>query len=189
MKNYLALMICLPSLVFANDVYRCTDDEGKTYYSDRACEGGKKMILPPTQTYTPSPTQRTFRYTPLKKEADQAGYDAVSISTPAHDSTIRDNTGRVTVSVSIKPALRTGMGHRLQLLLDGQPYADAGTATSFGLTSLDRGTHILKAIILDMNNKTLAESTESQFHVHKFSKIIQEQRNEQKKKEAQKKTE
>jgi hypothetical protein len=123
MKKVLLILTCMPFLVFAgDDVYRCQDDEGKTYYSDKECEGGKKMILPPSQTYTPKPSQRTFRYTPPKKKADQTKYEAVQITTPAHDSTIRDNTGNVSVSASISPALRTGLGHKLQLYVDGQPF-------------------------------------------------------------------
>ena len=173
MKILLSIILLLPLMASAgSDVYRCKDAENKIYYSDKECEGGKKMILPPSQTYTPKPSQRTFTYTPPKKKADQIKYETVKIATPAHDSTIRENTGNVAVSVSITPALRIGLGHKLQLYVDGEPYGEAGTTTDFNLSNLDRGTHILKAVIVDAKDKHLAESSENAFHVHRVSILL-----------------
>ena len=170
MKILLSIILLLPFMASAgSDVYRCKDAEGKIYYSDKECEGGKKMILPPSQTYTPKPSQRKFRYTAPRQKTDQTKYESIKITAPAHDSTIRDNTGNIAVSVSISPTMRTGLGHKLQLYLDGQPYGDAGTATSFNLSNLDRGTHTLKPVILGLSGQVLVEGTASIFHIHRVS--------------------
>lgn len=188
MKILLSIILMLPLMASAgSDVYRCKDAEGKTYYSDKECEGGKKMILPPSQTYTPKPSQRKFTYTAPGKKIEQTKYESIKIAAPAHDSTIRDNTGNIAVSVSISPAIRTGLGHKLQLYLDGQPFGEAGTTTSFNLSNLDRGTHTLKPVIVDLSGKVLVEGTASTFHVSRFSMLIHQQRLEKKKKEAEKK--
>ena len=177
MKKSLFVLMFLPLLVYAgSDVYRCKDEAGKTYYSDKECEGGKKMVLPSPQTYTPQPSQRRFNYTPPKKTSNQATYDTVEITLPINDSTIRDNSGNVAVSVSTSPALRTGLGHKLQLYVDGQPFGEAGSSADFNLSNLDRGTHTLKPVVVDHSGKVVAEGKSSTFHVHRISTLLKKKK-------------
>ena len=182
MKKSMLLLLCLPLTAFAgSDVYRCQDEAGKTYYSDKECEGGKKIILPAPQTYTPAPSQRQFNYTPQRTNAALETYDSIQVTAPENDSTIRDNSGNVVVSITILPALRTGLGHKLQLYLDDQPYGEAGTNTSFSLSNLPRGTHSVRPVIMSHSGEVLAEGTPSTFHISRFSILLQKQRNEKKK--------
>ena len=184
MKSLLLFFLSV-SLIYipanAREVYRCVDEHGQTELTEKECEGGEKITLPAPQTYTPSPAEKKFVYTPPKKQIDVSHYDEVTITSPANDTTVRESNNDIPVTVSVVPALRAGYGHKLQLLLDGAAASEAGTSTSINLGNIERGSHTLRAVVLDANGNTLAESPDIIFHNQRFSKILHEKRIEQKK--------
>ena len=59
---------------------------------------------------------------------------------------MRANNGSFSVQVELQPSLRPG--HRLRLLLDGQPYGQAGQGPELQLVNIDRGQHRLAVQVL-----------------------------------------
>ncbi|MFP5507420.1 MAG: hypothetical protein ACLGH6_14580, partial [Gammaproteobacteria bacterium] len=90
------------------------------------------------------------------------------LTSPADDGTIRDNTGAITVSFAIEPELKTELGHRLVVLLDGQPQAPV-QAASVTLDNVDRGAHSLQGRIVDANGKVVISTPSIQVHLHRQS--------------------
>jgi hypothetical protein len=111
------------------------------------------------------------------EEDDSAAmpYLSLTISNPGNEANIRENTGTFSVLASIEPPLRAG--HSLRLLLDNVPAASTGQDAIFNLSNVDRGTHTLKAEVLDKNGAVIFAGAPSVFHLQRYSKLTAPNRN------------
>ena len=96
-------------------------------------------------------------------------YTQALIVSPANDSAVRSNAGRLTVRARVDPPLREG--HRLQLLLDGVPLGVEGQTSTFELDNIDRGTHSLQLQVIDDAGRVLFTGTPSKFHLLRHSRL------------------
>ena len=101
----------------------------------------------------------------------EASYVAVKVVTPTNDQTVHDNLGKVEVRVAVAPALQTGRGHRLQIILDDRPVA-ATTGDSHVLNGVERGTHTLRAAVIDRDGRELAASEPVTFYLWQASRLF-----------------
>jgi hypothetical protein len=153
----------------AAEVYRYVDPENGVEFSDTPRPGAERIVIPDARR---APAVRLPPPTPeATAEADVAtgtavAYEQVRITDPLDQETVRDNSGNMLVSVALKPGLQAPFGHKLQLLLDGEPVS-TGTATSFSLTGIERGTHTLQAIVIGADDSPLASSPTTAFHLHR----------------------
>jgi len=70
--------------------------------------------------------------------------------------------------VRTDPALRTG--DQIFLVLDGQPLnGGAATGSQFTLTSVERGTHTLQALVRDSDGGIMCQTPGVTYHVHQPS--------------------
>jgi len=166
MRTILMVLLFFPFLCRADaTLYKWKDADGTVHFSDQPQAGAEKVEVHDIQTVPaaklPAPG------TPEKKAA-VPHYDSVSIVSPANEATLHDNTGNISVSVQVTPPLRTDLGHKLELSLDGVPQGAAGMATQFSLSNVDRGTHNLQASVLDKDGHTLASGS-SVFYLHRHS--------------------
>ncbi|MBI5461979.1 MAG: DUF4124 domain-containing protein [Gammaproteobacteria bacterium] len=163
----LAMFGLLPALVSAG-VYKWVDADGTVHFSDVPQDGAEEVHVPPPQTYTPAQlppiTPRT------EAPPAPAEYTAFTLATPAAEENIWDNTGTVAVNFSIEPALKTGRGHKLVVLLDGQPQPPT-QATAVILENVDRGSHSLQGQIIDARGDVLMGSETITVHVHRQSSL------------------
>lgn len=148
----------------AAGVYKWKDADGTTVYSDQPGPGAEELRPAPVTTI---PAPRLPAPAPPAAPGAFQGYELVEILNPEHDATLRDNTGNVVVSIALTPNLQSGMGHRLLLLLDGEPYGDGGESTSVTIENLDRGTHVITAVVVDEAGKRIAASDPVTFHLHR----------------------
>jgi len=170
MRFLICLMICglVYSSTVAAEIYRWKDSAGNTVFSDTPHPGAEVIevseptIVPAGPTATPSASEST------PKPAAQA-YDAVLITQPSNEETIRENIADIDVSVSVEPRLQTDFGHRLKLLFDGAQVAEPGVTTSFMLPNVDRGAHPLEAVVVGPDGRDLERSATTTFFVHKFA--------------------
>ncbi len=175
MKNiFAAVCLLLGLLVFGmcigaekEKVYRSTDAEGNVVYSDRPEPGAEEIERVDVQTIeapkTP-PKQRS-----VEKLVPEYRYTEVAISSPKNDETIWNNAGDLTVTLLLVPNLNAGLGHRVALSMDGAQIGQPGTQLQYQLTGIERGTHVLKAVILDKDGKQLAASGTTTVHLHQAS--------------------
>lgn len=93
-------------------------------------------------------------------------YRSLTVTNPVDDSSVRENAGNVSVTVLPAPDLQSG--HRIRLLLDGNPQQE-GNQTTFQLSNIDRGTHSLSAEIVDADGQVLFAGGASTFHLQRHS--------------------
>ncbi|NOX92999.1 MAG: hypothetical protein GXP18_11285, partial [Gammaproteobacteria bacterium] len=136
------------------EIYKRTNPDGSVEFTDVPRSDKEKPVpLGPMSTFKAMPAPQ--KATPASR-ASANTYSAVSIISPADETTIRDNTGTIKVNISVSPALRPG--HKLALLVNGEQKGQSASG-SFTLDNLDRGSHSLTAQVLDKAGKTLISST------------------------------
>ena len=163
---FLASSAILTSGVSA-EVYKRTNPDGSVTFTDVPAKINAEPIkLPPSSSYSPPPPPQVAD-NPKPKNAE-ADYESVSITSPAHDTTIRENAGNITINISVKPALKPG--HSYVLMMDGKKVGE-GQAGNIQLTNIDRGSHTFTAQIVDNNKIKVLQSDPVIVHVQRASTI------------------
>jgi hypothetical protein len=120
MRLLIACLLCTLALPAAAQIYKYTDSNGNTVFTNQPPEGQttETVELPPTNTVMPQiPTPNSQASTP---EQSQQPYKRLNLADLPSDEALRANNGTFSVGVDIEPSLRAG--HSLRLILDGQPY-------------------------------------------------------------------
>ena len=171
MFHILTLPLVLGFLIGANahaELYKKVDEQGNVTYSDVPSGKAKPVQLPGLTTYgTPAQHKQPFK-TPADATKVAVNYTALALVSPANEDTLRDSSGAVIVKVTLAPPLVTQAGHKLVVVLDKKPVAEA-QATEVSLKDVERGTHTLKVQITDAKGLLLKESTEVTFQLHRGS--------------------
>ena len=157
-------------------IYKTTDADGNVVFTDvPPKDDAESLELIQGNSYRPE-TPAPASVVPVGAEdtaedaedMPAASYDKITITSPANDEAVRENTGNIAVNVSLNPALDTSSGHRVQVLVDGQVAGEAASAT-VSLQNIDRGTHSLIAQVIDANNSVLASSDAVVVHLQRYS--------------------
>jgi hypothetical protein len=158
----LLLSLCLTP-VYAK-VYKWVDEEGNVQYGDRPVEGAETVKVPKSNTFTPPPIPEEEE--PGAGTADTDGsYTTFSIAEPENDATIRSNEGTLSISFFMEPLLQEG--HKIVVYINGQRMKGEHTTTRLSLTRLERGTHTLKADVIDEEGTTRASAKPVTIHMRK----------------------
>jgi hypothetical protein len=172
MRLYLFLSLSLLCGYTQAAIYKWESPDGTVIFSDQPHPDAEKIATPKAQTYTP-PSKPEFITPEISSPKESAvNYTNVMISAPANDATIRENTGRVEIKVSIEPPLQTQAGHKILLKMDGRIIGGPTTEQQYILDNVDRGTHILQASIVDASGNTLINSTSITFHLKRTSILL-----------------
>lgn len=165
MKIFIALITTvLFSQTSLAEIYRWVDEAGNTIYSDKRHKDAEKVELPGISSYASKPVSKTANNNQNNAE-EQARYSQFKISEPGNDATVRDNAGRVVVLLELTPALLKG--DTVVFDIDGKTYKQKVPQILF--SGIDRGTHILKAYIIDGQGKAVTPVVSSQFHMKRAS--------------------
>ncbi|MDH3588665.1 MAG: DUF4124 domain-containing protein [Gammaproteobacteria bacterium] len=171
----ICLMMVAGSLVAGTTLYRWVDEQGRVHYSDTpqadaaAVEIANPMTFDASAGIRPEPqtdTTSTDRRTPAKERF--AGYDSVGISAPAEEQVLWNIGAVLTVTLSVRPALRPG--HSVRVTYDGTPVADwPNTAITHQLRDVYRGTHVLSVSVVDAGGTEVATGQPVTFYVKQSS--------------------
>jgi hypothetical protein len=161
----LLITFCFLTPVSAG-VYRSVDEDGNIVYTDKPSPDAEKIKIDNVQTVPAGDSN--FEYTPPENLSEEGAYTKLEVVNPENDHVFTGNTGDVTVSVMIEPALNTKRGDRLILTLDGKKAGDS-TSTSFTLANLDRGTHTIEVYVVNKGGKSLMESAPVSFTMKRTS--------------------
>jgi hypothetical protein len=166
MKIHFVLGLLLPAFLVHAEIYRGIDPEGNVFYSDTEQENSELIPTPTPNTIIMPKLEAEKPEITEKKEENR--YEAFSIISPANDATVKDNSGNLSISLLIKPKLDIKQGDIIRLSIDNQVVTKKTTTLNNTITFVDRGTHTLKAELLDHSGKKLMSSS-VQFHMKRFS--------------------
>lgn len=150
------------------DVYKWLASDGRIVYSDEPPDkGAKKLELPPIQTYSPSGGAPSTTNAPAVQRSPtvrSSGYSEFAIVDPAQDVTIWENSGRLSIDLSLTPSLNAR--HTIAVFLDGEVLAE-GRSSRVSVENLDRGTHTTYAVIKDAKGVEVARTAPVSFHLRR----------------------
>jgi hypothetical protein len=84
-------------------------------------------------------------------------YRIISITSPAQDEAVRENTGNLTVSFELAPSLRPG--DSLVLLFDGAIATEVQAVVPIDMKNIDRGTHQLELQVIERASNIKLQSS------------------------------
>ncbi|NIP16311.1 MAG: DUF4124 domain-containing protein [Pseudomonadales bacterium] len=159
-------------------IYKTIDEDGNVVFTDTPprADGPSETVtvsspnsFDPAEAGTEGSTRQLWIVDPdAEDETPGEVYAALTITSPEEDENIRENAGNVTVTVKLEPP-NLQPGHRIRLLLDGSPTGGTSTTGLFALTNVDRGTHSLKAEVVDEAGKLIYAGPASTFHLQRYS--------------------
>ncbi len=151
MRQSLALVLLLFALPAVAQIYKYTDANGNTAYSNQPPNGtqAETVDLPPlnsVQTVAPAPAPPIPAQNQSEPQQNAAAYQLLALTDVPDGDALRANNGTFTVGVAIQPRLQPGQ--LLQLILDGKPYGQPTNVPRLQLVELDRGEHSLAVQVL-----------------------------------------
>lgn len=171
----------------AEKVYRSVDETGVVEFSDRSQKDSQEMERKEVPTYKFIKTKPAISSTTSRTTKQQPATQ-IEITNPIADETILNNQGEVTVKLSLANSKEASQStvkdkisaeqepelaqdHKIIIYLDGIKVLEA-VETSVILNNVDRGTHELKASVIDADGNVIADSAVVTFHMRRFSKLF-----------------
>lgn len=166
----LSALLLAPSLAAAV-ICKTVEPDGTVSYADvPAAECAQPVKLPDYSRYAPRPIQQHqwTRSSPgggslVRTER----YTAMAIAQPESGGTVRNNDGRVAVTIALQPALQ--QNHKVMLYLDGAPVGNGFEGTTIELNGVRRGSHSLRAAVVDPTGQRLIEAPAVRFTLRQAS--------------------
>ncbi|WP_087023254.1 DUF4124 domain-containing protein [Thaumasiovibrio subtropicus] len=165
------IALTLMPVAVATTIYSWKDANGKTVFSDHPPESGQydqqhyddPPPPPPVLDAEAEPLPQPSAEPELKNPPPSK----VSLLTPNHEQTVRDNAGRLSVSVSTDTPLREH--YQVQLYVAGQPFGPRSSVNQWQVENVDRGAHELSVKLLK-NGKIIASTSPVTVFMHRASK-------------------
>lgn len=163
----ISLVIAMGAL-HAAEVYRWVDEAGKIHYSDSPRPGAEAVEIREPNVYDAPENLPRIETEPPDPETDTPGYERLQITYPEPDSAFWDNQGNFTLRLTLEPALDSAAGHRVRVYLDGE---SQGTTEKlqWRFTGVNRGSHSVRAEVIDEAGESLIQSGTVSFHLHQQS--------------------
>jgi hypothetical protein len=149
----LSSLLILSAHAQNKEIYRYTDKNGNTVYSDKAPKGSSPITLPKLNTTPAVDTTEPKRKHPKAINLD---LNSIQINTPSDGAIIANGLLPTTVTMTTDQALR--QGQQIHIRLNGRLVSKT-TSTSTSIPRMPRGQQQISAAIIDSNGKTLAESS------------------------------
>lgn len=142
---FILLLIALPT---AAQIYKYTDADGNTAYSNQPPDGVKAqpVELPPLNSIETQPPGNPAPAAQAREQPHSA-YEVLELTGLPTTEALRANNGTFTVNVLINPRLQGP--HLLRLLLDEHPHGQPANVTTLQLVNIDRGRHNLAVQVID----------------------------------------
>jgi len=168
MRPLLACLLLVLALPASAQIYKYTDANGNTVFTNQPPDGtaAESVDLPPTNTVEMQTPKMSADAPGNSSTQNEAPYSVLRLTGIPDEEAMRANNGTFIVSVSIEPRLQPG--HRLRLILDGEPYGQASNVPSLQLTNVDRGEHSL-AVAVVAGERIVQQSATETFTVQRIS--------------------
>ena len=179
MKFLVLTMLLLAAYCAQAELFKWVDADGNIIYSDQPPPGAEKKdhqvdeeALPHLNT-TPALETPVTSSTSSKanKEDAKERYKSVAIVEPENDTSMRQNAGNVSIKVAIDPYLFNERGDTLAIYMDGFEVS-RGRDLSVQLVEVDRGTHVIRAEIVNSKGKVIKKANPVTFTLHRYSALF-----------------
>jgi len=144
------------------EIYRWVDKDGVVHYEDQpGAPDAERVQIARANEYEAVP-QESGNGATYNQPAGPPRYDSLSITQPEPDQVFFGADASVTVAAELGGTLEPD--HTLVFFLNGTR-VPADDGASVELSNLERGTHFLRATVLDQNGAPLISSQQITFHV------------------------
>ena len=168
MRTLLLIVGLLVSLVaWPQEIYRWVDKDGIVHYADQP--GAPDAVLVPYAGLGTAPQESSppdlYQSEPPARPAGPA-YQSLRITSPAADESFYGADATVSVQLELDRDLRPG--DKLVVFIDGKRAPEfSGMSTT--LTGLSRGTHFLRAAVVDGAGNVVITSPQLNFYLRQAS--------------------
>ena len=163
----LASLLLGLNLAQATTVYKYTDENGNTVFTDKPTKGAETLDVQPVPTIPAIPVPAKTQ-SPAK--AGDFKYNKIVIVSPEDQKYFINSTQPIVVQVALSPTLRSQ--DKVQLLLNGAPKGGPISATTFTLENVDRGQYSASVNVLDKDGNVVGSSNSITFFVKRQSKLM-----------------
>ena len=164
---FLFLVLAATAAPDAAEVYRWTDADGQSHYSDRPQPGAERitMTVSPPATGSPDDARPATSNQDPGDEAPQpvTRYQSLTITSPAQEQVLWNIEGQLDVAAAVQPPLQPG--HALRFTLDGRTTTAEPGSTRAQFPEVFRGEHSLQVEVVDPSGRPLVSSPTSRFFV------------------------
>ncbi|GAB2685012.1 DUF4124 domain-containing protein [Aliiglaciecola sp. 3_MG-2023] len=168
MKKTIIIALLLFSVAAIGEtLYKIVNSDGSITYTDTPQSGAEPLDLENTNsTVMPSLTNGVSKK-PIKRNRLEFPDYQLKIISPADKQTLRNNSGKVSVTAQLEPV---GNG-KFEIYLDGE-LVQTSPAPSFRLQNVVRGEHSIQVKFIHHTGKILALSKPRVFYMHQASTLI-----------------
>jgi hypothetical protein len=163
--SMLLLQFSVPGMA-ETTVYQWLDESGNAVFSDSPRPGAREISIAEPPTYAP-PQLPADNVRPVP---DTGGftYQRLELVEPQPRDTVWNNRGDLQIRYEASPPLRTELGHRLVISLDGKARPPiAGSRYHF--ENLDRGAHQFSGKVINAAGEVLIESDPATIYLQQQS--------------------
>lgn len=166
-RNLLRLLtIALISTSASAEIYKQTDENGRTIYSDNP--KGTRMEAVDLPAINSQPAIKP-RPAPSKKSKSVSHVDyQIAINSPEDGTYIPPGQRELLVTFSVQPYLRND--HSFQAFLNGEPFGLPTRSNTIVLNELNRGEYQLSIAVVDNSGNTLGSSDAVTIYVQRAIK-------------------
>ena len=153
------------------EIYRWIDKDGQVHYSDQpGAANAERVILADPNAYESETSFGDYApagSAPEDSDADEAApYESLAIVQPTPDQVFFGADATIVVAAELDGTLRPD--HTVVFFVNGNR-RPAGSELALELQNLDRGSHFLRAAVLDRNGDQVITSQQITFHVREPS--------------------
>jgi len=164
-------------------VYQYQDENGNIVFSDKEVPGSveRKIQSPPIIKFRKEEqvkkeieaTDNSFTDIKVTENKDKPKpYTKFKIKKPINDESFRDNMGNVHLQLDISPGVQTQHGHTIKVEFDGKMLTGSWSSASISFSNVNRGTHTIRAFIVDKTGKKIKSTNTNTFHLQRFSALF-----------------
>ena len=146
------------------EIYRWVDKDGIVHYADQPGAPDAELVeYPGLGVAPPSEDETPALYEPAQQdEPTGPTYESLRLTSPAPDEVFYGGDVAVSVQVELDRDLRPG--DQLAIFVDGERTPDV-SGLSATVTGLSRGTHFVRAAVLDDSGSVVITSPQVTFHL------------------------
>lgn len=166
------LIFFVPTLL-AETVYKSTDAQGNTIFTDSPTPDSQKIEIQPAQTYNLPPRQEEAQEPNESNDLPTDTHYKVKILSPENKHTFSTDIHSFTLSLSVDPALKDN--DKIQVLLNATPLNSLYDTTEITVTPdvrLSRGSYQIQARVVSENDPSKIKGESGTVTVYQFRKSI-----------------